>query len=49
MKKLKKIFSLFPEIDIIEFNENLEIICKKKNGTKILCTTFKQLKQELKS
>jgi len=49
MQKLKKIFSLFPDIDTISFNENLEIICKKKNGSRILCTTLKELKKELKS
>lgn len=47
--KIKEIFFLFPEVESISFDKHLQIKCKKKNGSVILCSTFKDLKKELYS
>ncbi len=49
MKKIRQIFLDFPhvsEIKIIDSGETIK--CKTNNGGIYLCTTFKELKRELK-
>jgi hypothetical protein len=49
MKKVKEMFLLFPEIKEITFSDSGESIkCITNNGATIYCTTFKELKRELK-